>query len=329
MEKQNVTDEVLVKYLLGEASLQEIAEVEVWMASDPANKKHYDDFKRIWDESRNLEATMNPDTEAAWTRFSHRIANDELRQKETRTKQVAFPAYKWSRIAAAVVVLISGAWMVYKWNGNQNNYETIASLEQVLVDTLPDGSVITLNKHAELTYPKHFASNERRVILKGEAFFNVAPNKQKPFIITAGNSSVKVVGTSFNVKTSDSITEVIVETGIVEVAKLKKAIKLLPGEKATVTAGNDSPVEEKVTDELYNYYRTNEFVCNGTPLGKLVATLNEAYGVHIVLGNSKIEHLLYSNTFRNETLDNILRVICSTFNLRMERRGTSIILNEN
>ena len=81
--------------------------------------------------------------------------------------------------------------------------------------TLPDGSNIYLNRNTILSYQKNFGRDDRNVTLSGEAFFDIAPDTEKPFIVDAGKASVKVVGTSFNVITNnhDSAVEVFVKTG--------------------------------------------------------------------------------------------------------------------
>lgn len=195
------------------------------------------------------------------------------------------------------------------------------------IDTLPDGSVITLNKFSELKYPEKFVGNSRNISLEqGEAFFDVAKNRNKPFIIQVKDITVKVVGTSFNIKISDKNTEVIVETGIVQVSKNGKTVDLLPSEKVTVSSSNSSLIKENSTDHLYNYYRSKEFEANETPLKRVIEVLNEAYGAHIILEREELGELTLTTTFKNESLDDILDVISKTFNLKVEKKNKTIII---
>ena len=83
---------------------------------------------------------------------------------------------------------------------------------------------------------------------------------------------------------------------------------------------------EQNTDELYNYYRTKEFVCNRTPLYKLTNVLSEAYDVQIVIVEENIKQMPLTTVFHNEPIDNILDVICATFNLRFTKNGNEIKL---
>lgn len=326
---KHIDDDVLVKYLLGEADSEEQMAVEQWKAADVANQKHYNDMKLIWEESKKLEGQTTVSTEDAWQRLMQRVEQDENSETATQpSRTIQFSPARWMRAAALLLAMVGSAWLIYLLSGAGNEQMLAQSFDKVLITTLPDGSVVTLNKNSELSYPTHFDGDKRNVTLKGEAFFSITANKAKPFVIDAGNSSVTVVGTTFNVKSKNDVTEVIVESGIVEVAKREKAVRLLPGQKVVVSATTDTPMSENVTDELYNYYRTNEFVCNGTPLSKVVATLNEAYNTQIVLHNSKIASLPLSVTFHNEPIEVVVDIIAKTLNLSVEKQGDQIILKE-
>jgi ferric-dicitrate binding protein FerR (iron transport regulator) len=327
--RENIGDDVLVKYLLGEADADEVRAVQLWIADSAANRKYFDDFKLIWDESKKLEGQTTISTEDAWSRFKSRISQEEVSGVGSGTqgsRTIALGSMAWMRAAAVLVLLVGGGWLIYTMSGSGDGQMLAQSFDKVLMHTLPDGSVVTLNKHSELSYPAHFDGKTRSVSLKGEAFFDVKPDKTKPFIIETDNSSVTVVGTSFNVKNRKDMTEVIVETGIVKVAGKTKAVELKPGQKVTVAGPNDALQQEQISDELYNYYRTNEFVCNAIPLHKVVAALNEAYNADVVIADPKLNSLLLTTTFKNDTLDNILQVIAKTFNFTIEKEGNRIIL---
>jgi ferric-dicitrate binding protein FerR (iron transport regulator) len=185
---------------------------------------------------------------------------------------------------------------------------------------------VTLNKHSSLAYPAVFNGDKRQVTLKGEGFFAITPDKTKPFSIDANNTTVTVVGTTFNVKTTENRTEVIVETGIVEVARQTNKVRIIHNQKAIVT-GNSAPIAESNNDGLYTYYRSGEFICNNTPLFKLVNILNEAYNVQISFSDEELGARVINTTFHNEPIDEIVDVICQTFNLKAVKNGKNIVLS--
>ena len=312
-----------MKHLLGEASPGEQQAVNEWMNENPANREYYSQFKKIWDGSKELAAGSSVDVDKAWGRFQKRVAVQNASPKIVRTNR-----FSWMRVAASIILIIgvgvAAYWLVTR---NAEPIEIVAQTGQhVLVDTLPDGSVVTLNKRSAITYPSKFKGNRRTIALKGEAFFNVAPDKKKPFIISVNDVQVTVVGTSFNIKSENGNTEVVVETGIVQVTKAGKTVELTAGEKIKVSANDSTGTEEPVTDKLYNYYRSKEFVCDNTPLWKLVQVLNEAYDANIIIGRKELNDLPLNTTFYNESLDQVLEVIHLTFNITVIKKENGQII---
>lgn len=319
--EQNSIDELLVKYLLGEADAQEHLALQQWRAARAENEKYYADFKTIWEQSKALEAKSSINEDAAWERMKQRIASGAA--EKAVPKRIALSWKPWARIAAILLVCIGG---FYIFTYRSDEMILVESGAAIKVQTLPDGSVVTLNKNASLSYPENFDRQSRNVSLKGEAFFNITPNKQQPFIIAANDVQIKVVGTSFNVKMAKENTEVIVETGIVEVSKHEHIVRLNPKEKAVVATTSEQPVKEAATDLLYNYYRTNSFECKNLPLWRVVDALNEAYGSHIEIQNPEIRELHFRTNLINQSLNDNLEVIKETLGITVEQKGTIIIL---
>lgn len=295
--------------------MDEQEQVKQWLADD-ANLAYYNQLKKIWDDSRQLALTSTVDGNRAWQKFQQRIHPDPVRRT----------GFGWMRIAASVIIIIGLGLLAY-WVFNDRAKEmTVVAQKAVLNDTLPDGSVVTVNKGSSISYLSKFKGETRQVALKGEAFFNVTPNKKKPFVISVNDVQVTVVGTSFNVKTINGNTDVVVETGVVKVTRAGKTVVLKANEEVIVNAKDSALTKEKVSDQLYKYYRTKEFVCDDTPLWKLVEVINEAYSSHIVIGNPALRDMSINTTFNNESLEQILNVISLTLNIKILRDGDTIIL---
>lgn len=325
--KDNFTDinnSLLVKHLLGETAPEEAQLVERWLAVEEANRTYYEHFRLIWEQSGQYRTTGSINEEAAWTRFQHRIHNHP--QKLRATKHI-FRSFGWLRLAAIFVLAVAGAWLTFQFMNKQTVKTKVSQAWKTSqIDTLPDGSVITLNKNSLIRYPEKFTGGTRRISLEGEAFFKISPDREKPFVIQINDVSVRVVGTSFNVKSFNGNTEVIVETGIVQVIKNHHSIRLAPKEKTIVHPSDSILVKQLVTDKLYNYYRTKTFYCDNTPLWKLVQALNEEYNVNIIIARKDIRALKLSTEFNDEPLDKILTILGETFNISITRSGDQIIL---
>jgi transmembrane sensor len=318
----HINDDLLVKHLLGETGREEALLVETWIGASAVNKKYYEHLQTIWIESKRLAVTSSVDEDAAWNRFKARLGQPK---EEAIVRRMNFRV--WLRAVAVLVILVGIAYLSYTLLHEKPVQNlVVASREAALTDTLPDGSVVTLNKNSELDYPSAFKGESRSVAMKGEAFFHVSPDKKKPFIIRVNDVTIRVVGTSFNVRSANGITEVIVETGVVQVTHHNKTVELRKDEKIKVQQKDSALVKDKVQDRLYNYFRSKQFVCDNTPLWKLVEILNEAYDSNIVIENPKLRGLLLTAPFDNESLDRILEVIHETFNIKVIKQQDRIIL---
>lgn len=316
-----MSDDLLIKYLLRETSPEEDIELSHWLAEDPENRKEFERFELIWKESKNLEQKSKVDPEVSWNKFKEQIP-------AAASQAIIQPIsgrLGWLRIAA-VLFIIAGAWSFYLILG-QNGYDTISSGQMVRTEVLPDGSKVTLNKNAVLSFKKDFKGNVRSVKLEqGEVFFDVSPDKSKPFIIDADQVNIRVLGTSFNVKKNSDQTEVIVESGLVRVSLKDQQIELKKGEKVLIKSTDATLHKELSTDNLYNYYRTNIFVADNTPLWRMVEILNDAYGAKIEISDPKLRDLTLNTTFKDESLDTILYIISETLRIKVHKEGEKIIL---
>lgn len=320
----HMNDELLVKYLLGELIPGEKVSVERWINASPANRKYFEHFQLIWETSKKIAVPSSINEENAWKRFQERIEHSE---KPNGVVISINRRVHMIRAASIAILLIGTALLGYYFYQNTSaSPVTVASVDLPKTDSLPDGSVVLLNKNSSITYPKKFKGNERKIELKGEAFFDVTPNRQKPFIVQVNGITVSVVGTSFNIKSIAGVTEVVVETGIVRVTKNNRTVELRPREKLNIGNTDSILTKETVTDRLHQYYRSKQFVCDSTPLWKLIEVLNEAYNAEIEIGRAELRTLPLTTTFNNESLDKILSIISETFDITVEEKNGKIIL---
>lgn len=320
--KDDFADDLLVKYLLGEADATEKIKADQWINASPEHKKHFEQLGQVWQMSGMITAN-SPSEEEAWARFRRLVPSE----KKSRP-QPHLSLKKWVAAAAVLCVVVSGAWMWYRHNYSSAGLLTIASKNTPLTDTLIDKTVVTLNKNSTLSYRSQFGSENRVVQLQGEAFFNVTQQQNHPFIVHVNDITVTVLGTSFNINEAKGTVEVIVKTGSVKVTGKKDEVQLHSGEKVVVSDNGAKLQKEKTDDELYNYYSTQEFVCNNTPLSELVSALNKAYDSRIRIANPQLENLRITTTFhRSQPLDTILAIISQTFSqVTYSKENNRIIL---
>ncbi|SMD00622.1 FecR family protein [Pedobacter nyackensis] len=319
-----MTDELLIKFLLNETDERESITVQNWLDAAPANKTYFLQFEKIWTSSKALSSQSQVNENEAWVRFKHKADS----KSQAPITQKLRPKYSWLKIAA-MLVLVAAGWSLYSIL-SPVSYIDFTAGNAVTTKVLPDGSALTLNKNAKISYANNFQNNRSIHLEKGEVFFNVVHDESRPFVIDVDQISILVVGTSFNIKHLKSQTEVIVETGIVKVSLGNDHINLQKGEKAIIKNYADKLIKEPSTDQLYNYYRSKEFNANNTPLWKMVELLNEAYDANIILNDPAISNLTLNTTLKTTaSLDDNLDIICKTLDLTIQRNENQILLSKN
>lgn len=321
----HINDDLLVKYLVGETDADESAAVKNWLAADGDNQKYYDDFQKIWDESLQIAANNTTiDENAAWERMQDRIHKTphDVPVRKIGNKRSG----NWMQIAASFLIIGLLGYVAYTLMGDKVTNIEVQATNSTLTNTLPDGTVVTLNKNSLISYASEFEGKTRPVTLRGEAFFEVAHDKKKPFIVSIDDVKIKVVGTSFNVKNKNGMITIEVETGIVKVSKESETVELREGEKVIIKNQGPQLIKEFSRGKLYNYYRNNELVCDHTPLQELVDALNEIYDVNIVIKDPALQKKEINTTFINEPLSQVLNVISTTFRVKVVRKDNQIII---
>lgn len=313
-------DDLLIKYIVGEADAAEQEQVRQWIAADPLNRQAYDRLYTIWENSKTPAAGKEPDIDRAWEHFVAKRADHTAAPMSMRKGGA------WKRVAAVAAVLLvllcGGLWYLNTTTGLEYRTEALAE-----VLTLPDQSTITLNRNSRLSCARAFNRKDRTVNLEGEAFFDVAKNPEKPFIIHVKDIDVRVVGTSFNIRSGKDLTEIAVESGIVKVMRKDKVYTLTAQDKLTLRNGQEDAEVTHIQNQLYQYYRTNMFVCERTPLSQLVQGLSDAYGVPIDIQNPLLEQQHLTSKYpRTDSVEPILQKVALTLNARLIRQEKGYIL---
>jgi ferric-dicitrate binding protein FerR (iron transport regulator) len=170
------------------------------------------------------------------------------------------------------------------------------------------------------------------VTLQGEAWFEVAHDKSKPFIVAAENVRIRVVGTSFfvNAKTGNDAKEVILASGIVQVYyddKPEKSAMLLPGDKAELITGGYEIVKTTNRDVNYLAWKTKRLVFTNTPMNEVVALLTRVYNTNVRLSGAGLSDCTITATFDNQSLESVLNVLKATLDLQVRNSGAGIELS--
>jgi transmembrane sensor len=309
-------DDLIGKVLSAEATAEEIREVESWRKASAENEKYYSDLQVIF--SRAALIDFNEDE--AWKK---------VQRKLRKTKTINWHPL---RIAAGIVLILTGGIFAFKYF-NQSKIETLAFISEnkITEKTLPDSSTVTLNKQSSIEFKYDPREKTRKVKLKGEGFFDVKHEDEKPFVIETDETLVRDIGTSFNIKSysgKDTI-EVVVTSGVVQFYTLKDpGMMINAGE--TGLYSKRAKVFAKITKADTNKlaYKTRVFSFHATDLRSVIEQINDVYDSKIKLANEDIARCQLTVTFRNDDLDNMVEIISETLGLTAERNDKKeIILN--
>jgi len=334
----HIDERLLMQFLLGELATEQMQHVLAWMKKSPENQKQLDELEMIWAETGKL--TPKPvaiDKKQAWEKLSARI--DGFEKKETE-KLISLNSKQTIRFIAAIaaVLLISfGVFQLVTYNIETGTIKTLASNDSIVKKVLPDGSTIALNLNSQITYPERFSKNERVIQLKGEVFFKVTHNPKQPFIVSAGNAKIKVLGTSFQIKSyTDHDLQVSVLSGKVQLYSIDSisgdtsSVFITPGKTGTLLKGSSKPqlvVKEPSADEFF--WMDSTLVFLQMPLYKVTEVLEKYYKVSIQLQNPGVGECRYSGTFSNNTIDEILQLIADSFAMEISHENQLYLLKGN
>lgn len=200
--------------------------------------------------------------------------------------------------------------------------------------TLSDGSLVILNSGSELKYIKNFEKGRREVFLKGEAFFNVAKDSLRPFIVNSRETTTTALGTSFNVKAYEGETlDVSLLTGKVAVKReglMEEAVTLIPGEALKINTEKEQLEKTGFNKDQVIGWTKKWIFFQKTPLLEAIRVLENWYGVQIQLIRQPEEQVLLSGKFQDETLENVLEGLkfSARFDFKIEKENVKIIFKD-
>ncbi len=389
-EHKQYTWNLIAKKLTGEATPEELKELEellrnnpelhyplqtiadLWNSSSPTDQhKAEQAFSRHLDRMQDLKIEYTSAAEPSGTLTLSVTSNESNIHPLAAPVEQGRQRRKITILAAAsiiAVLVITGLFLytphtapittattavaptlagneIYTGNGSRTHL------------TLPDGTVVWLNAGSRINYEKNFGAATRSVDLTGEAFFDVAPNAKKPFVIHTARIDIKVLGTSFNVKSypTDKTTEATLIHGSIEVSircRPNDKIVLKPNEKLVVN-NEDSALEKdklprskdilpseslvvisKPTYEQHSgaiietSWVDNKLIFQDEPFTTLARSMERWYGVTIYFDDATKENLRFTGTFEKETILQALDALKLTANFNYSIDGAQITIHD-
>lgn len=316
---------LIYKDLSKEISVGEKSILKNWVLQNSENQVIVDELTMIWENSsqliqHELQVDENEEFELLMARIDADKEEANTPTPSVDTKIIRMP-WRAISIAAGFALIFGLTYLFINQNGDNNKFVELKTGNEVRELLMADGTQIFLNKNSTIKYPSEFDGDTREIEFTGEAFFDVAKDPNRPFIINTPFESVTVLGTSFNVRAygNESNSEIAVSTGKVNVNSGSSSIIVEPNQKVIVNHSSDLMGLESTESLNELAWHTNTLRFANTPLNKVILDMSEFYGVQITLNNKAIENCFYTDTFVREELDIALQSIAVVFDVTIQK----------
>lgn len=331
--------EFLNRYLAGACSEAELKEVIAWFMDEAGTEKGKEMLFQVWEKSTDQDDT-GTDFDAVLHRIHHQINIHEAEKMVDNPGGSIFIYHrkrkllKWIRNIAAILlipVLGFSIYMAIHDQLRQDNavvtapeYEVTASVDATTKVTLPDGSLVWLNRGSTLVYPAAFDTESRQVKLTGEGYFSVAHNKKIPFVVCTEDIKVVARGTEFNLMAypDESSIETSLVNGQVDLVKIDKngkdqpIIQIKPSELASFSKIKNKMVVSKITDERYWSWKEGKLIFVNESMDIVIRKLSRWFNVEIEIRDKALLDLSYTATFVNESLSQVMELMAMATPIR-------------
>ncbi len=322
---------LITRKLSGELSPEQERDFQKLLRNDSERESLFQELQKIWNSAGSAVEGVQYNLDSEWDLMQDLIPNlkqeSQVKQSEVKTRSLLYYTY---RVAAVLLVgLIIGLGLTY---GTRMLYnQQIIAWDQPVDVILEDGTLITINRDSRIRFKKKFASDERKVFLKGEAWFDVASDPASPFVIDAGSAIVEVLGTSFNVNAyrENPVVEITVESGVVTLTSKQEK-----QEQIVLKAGNSGKYNKErkeleliqSSDPNQISWKTRDLYFDGSSLQEVVDLINQVYDAHLIISNEALASCQITVTFKGQSLDAILNVLESTLDLEILQVGNQFRL---
>lgn len=307
--KKNDIYNLLIKYTDGEATAEEIIVIEKLISEDIYWKNEFETLKQL---NSNIENTSNYKIEAN-TDFNWELLKSSLTDKPAKKSISFYPSFL--KYAAASILLIVTAWLLFYKGSNINDFDKFAigkkyktQNNQIIEIALSDGSKITLNQNSELIIDKNFNTQNRLIELNGEAYFEIAKNKTKPFIAKSNSTYTKVLGTIFKISSNkENQTEISLYQGKVKFYTNKKSITLTPGTKAVYKPNLGKTEKTDISTDDSKFWE-NKLIFKDEKLEVIAQKLEKRHKIKLVVSQEKLNEK-YTISFEGMNLESSLQLL--------------------
>lgn len=331
----NLTDNSwkrLQRYFAGELPAAEMEEVDKWACESSANRDAFSDAKNIYEAFKDAELQQGKyNVDAAWEKFNKWM---EAEKSKTRSLKIRRLTYEMLKYAAIIIMAVAIGF------GVSNYFSSEKELAEFTIDVpkghrssvvLDDGTQVMLNSGSELrVFFNH--DDERKVELSGEGWFNVAHDHKRPFFVETERFSVKVLGTSFNVKSypDDDVSHFYLSQGSVQLENRRGENMILnPGQYVTLSTDDSFSVLANPGEQNLLAWMEGKYYFRNEALSEIAKLIERAYGLDVVFETPEIAWEKYTGSlYVDEHVSDLMNklVLTSGFPMNYKLHDRKLII---
>jgi ferric-dicitrate binding protein FerR (iron transport regulator) len=306
------------KYLAGEAGPEEAMELEEWKSLSPANLEHYDQCLRIFEISSG-KPFPKTDEQNAWKKVKAEIG------ETGKVIPLAQNRWYWRAAAAVAAILVVSVALFYllQPTGEKNIiYSADTKTEKVRLD---DHSQVAIAPHSHIELDKNYGKTNRTVKLTGSAYFEVRHDDKIPFLVDAGKVYIKDIGTKFSIRRSqnnDTLTVQVDEGTVLLYDSSGTQLTLHASQQAQYICSAGKVVERSKAE----VHALLHFDFEGTTLGEAIYQLNQGYHTRIQLENPALADCSITTSFTGQDIETVMTVMTETLGLRYEKTADGYLV---
>jgi ferric-dicitrate binding protein FerR (iron transport regulator) len=327
-------DETLARYLAGEMSESESLRFEQELSVTGEHVIRIEQLKKQWASMKEYRPARKPDTRKAWMKLQSKIKadGDNVSRKNFPTTRFLMPVIQ---IAAAFLVLVAiGAVILFSTRNAHS--DAMVSIDTgnstgTLVKTMPDGSVVYIGEKSVCSFSTGYNRENRLMSLEGMAFFEVAPDRTRPFIVQTEQVTIEVTGTAFNVSAEkEGRFNLVVQHGQVKVTRNdnQRIIETVQaGEQLSLRGTGFIKSVSQAADPAAWFRECMHF--KDEELETILGVLNRNFNTNFALADQATGKRKLTVTFRNESAETMTRLICLSMNLESHTINGTVVFSES
>ena len=374
--KEDLNWNLIHRYLSGESTPDESKKMQAWIEEDPSHREFIEAVEQIWEITP--EHDVKVDFEEEWDRINQRLGVESGEQGSTRkSKETGYynlvdskvskgnrytPAQFFVRVAAIILIIAGPVFYFINYSTELSGDSAGPSKSEIAMKKVEtargerasvefsDETTVLLNSKSTIRFPRAFSNSQREVFLEGEAFFNVEHKENDiPFFVNTGETTVRVLGTEFNVRaySDNDAVEVVVKQGRVAVRqdnvkdinkdsghspndrKAASEVILTDGQRTVVEKGELPTTPQKVTLAPYLGWVEGQMVFEGATLREILQRLRKTYDFNFAVTDSTLLSKRLTASYRRESPGKISELIAFSLGINYELHDSTVIFKPN